>query len=66
MRSSTLKRLILLTLVSGATLMQTGSCVQVAAETVGGVSSSIVNQYIRSVITDWLGTGSGLPFGLTT
>ena len=67
MKRSTLKRMILVTCVSGATLLQTVSCAQIAADAVGGISASILNSYLRSVISDWLGVGGGLSLtGLTT
>lgn len=65
MRRSTFKRLALMLLV-GASLFQTVTCNQIAADAVGGAASSILNQYIRSVVNDLLGTGTGLPFGLLT
>ena len=65
MRRSTLKRLALM-LVAGASLFQTVTCNQIAADAVGGATSSILNQYIRSVVNDLLGTGSSFSFGLGT
>mgnify|MGYP005866904077 CR=1 FL=1 len=59
------KRLVLAALLAGATLFQ-ASCAQIAAESVGGITASIVNQYVRSAINDWLGIGTGLRFGLGT
>ncbi len=53
-------------LLVGASLFQTVTCNQIAADAVGGAASSILNQYIRSVVNDLLGTGTGLPFGLLT
>ncbi len=53
-------------LVAGASLFQTVTCNQIAADAVGGATSSILNQYIRSVVNDLLGTGSSFSFGLGT
>jgi hypothetical protein len=64
-KQSILKRLVLVALLAGGTLLQT-SCAQVAAETVGGITASVLNEYVRSVISDWLNISTGLPFGLST
>jgi len=51
------KRLVLVAFLAGGTLLQT-SCAQITAETVGGITSSILNEYISSVIYDWLDLGT--------
>jgi len=48
-------------LAFGGTILQT-SCTTIAAETVGGLGSSVANEYIRSYISDLLGLSTGLPF----
>jgi hypothetical protein len=62
---SILKRLALVTMLTGGTLLQT-SCAQVTAEAVGGITSSVLTEYLRSVISEWLNIGTGLSFSLGT
>jgi hypothetical protein len=59
-------KILVFAFVSGATLLQTPACVQVAAETVAGATSSILSAYTRSVVNDWLNVGTGSLFGLVT
>lgn len=49
--------MILLTLTSG-TLMQT-SCNTIAADVVGGLATSVTNQFIRNVVFDALNAAGG-------
>ncbi len=65
MRRSVIKSLAL-ALASGATVLQTPSCVQATAQTVAGATSSILSAYTRSVVNDWLNVGTGSLFGLFT
>ena len=34
----------------------------IAAEAIGGMGSSVANEYIRTLISDWLGISTGFPF----
>ena len=55
------KRLGFVLVLIGGTMFQY-SC----GDIVGGLSSSIANEYVRSVISDWMNISTGLSFGLTT
>jgi len=47
--------------LSGGVLIQL-SCNTIAAEAVAGVFSAFVNEYIRQVISKWLGISTGYIF----
>lgn len=38
------------------------SCSTVAVESLAGLSTSVMNAYLRSVLSDWMGLAQGLPF----
>ncbi|HSW44896.1 MAG TPA: hypothetical protein VLM89_04940 [Phycisphaerae bacterium] len=63
MRPCKLKRLAFLAILAGGTLMQT-TCSQIVAQGVGGITASIANEYLRSIISDWLNISTGFPFSL--
>ena len=60
-RSFSRKSVWFVLLAAGGTIFQT-SCATIAAEAIGGLGTSIANEYIRNLISDWLGISGGLPF----
>jgi len=55
------KNVCFVLLAAGGTIFQ-ASCATIAAEAIGGLGSSVANEYIRTLISDWLGISTGFPF----
>jgi hypothetical protein len=53
------KSLWLLAVMAGGTLFQT-SCNVILAETISGLAISVVNEYIRALVSQLLGVSTGI------
>ncbi len=56
------KSLWLMALMAGGTVFQTTSCSTILAETLSGLAISVVNEYIRQVVSQLLGISTGVTF----
>ena len=49
-------------ILTGGMVLQVTSCTLVAAEVAAGATSSIANELIRTLVSDYLGVGGGIGF----